>query len=59
MAKKAKLLKAKPVAAEQGLPKFESGRAIIGGTVVADVNGDLYRIDADQGTVRKVTWEKP
>lgn len=56
MAKKS-TSKAETVAAEQGLPKFESGRVVIGSTVVADVNGDLYRIDADHGTLRRVVWE--
>lgn len=42
--------------AEPALPKIQG---FIGGgvQVVADIDGTLYRINADMGTISKLRWE--
>jgi len=54
-----KLRSNKPTA-EKSMPHFE-GAVYLGGadvSIVSDSSGGLYRIDVQNGTIRKLRWEQ-
>lgn len=41
---------------DKPMPNFEPGSAVVGVSVISDLRGDLYQIDANHGTIRKLKW---
>lgn len=42
----------------RSMPKIALHIGLCGVSVVSDVDGNLYRIDADAGTINRLHWEK-